>query len=110
VAATLKIDVGKTRETGMAKLGTKKRPAIVHVQTEARAAEIIDECNSKGWQVVIGIEPDKPENIADVNKLARKAVGTIAPTERFRPVSCNNYCPCGSGKKFKNCCQQKDAS
>ena len=92
----------------MAKLGTKKRPAIVHVQTESRAAEIMDTCNSKGWQIIVGLEPDKPEDISDLNKLAKKAFVTILPTERFRPLSGNNFCPCGSGKKYKKCCQQKE--
>ena len=92
----------------MAKLGTTKRPAIVHVRTESRAGEIMDECNSKGWQVIVGLEPDKPEDISDLNKLAKKSLVTIPPTERFRPLSGNNFCPCGSGKKYKKCCQQKE--
>ena len=92
----------------MAKLGTTKRPAIVRVQTESRAEEIMDECNSKGWKVIVGLEPDKPEDISDLNKLAKKSVVTISPIERFRPLSGNNFCPCGSGKKYKKCCQQKE--
>ena len=92
----------------MAKLGTTKRPAIVHVQTESRAGEIMDECNSKEWQVIVGLEPDKPEDISDLNKLAKKSLVTISPTERFRPLNGNNFCPCGSGKKYKKCCQQKE--
>ncbi len=90
----------------MAKLGTKKHPAVVHVQTEARAAEIMAVCQSNGWQVIAEIEPDKPEEISDVEKLRGRPVGVVAPTERVRPVSGNDYCPCGSGLKFKKCCTQ----
>ena len=97
-------------ETGritMAKLGTKKHPAVVHVQTEARAAEILGVCNSNGWQVIVGIEPDTPEDISDVERLRGGPAKTIAPAERVRPVSGNDYCPCGSEKKFKKCCGMK---
>ena len=89
----------------MAKLGTKKHPAVVHVETEARAAEIMAVCQSNGWQVIVGIEPDKPEDISDVERLSGKPVKVLALTERVRPVSGNDYCPCGSGLKFKKCCQ-----
>ena len=53
----------------MAKLGTKQRPAIVRVQTEARAKEIVSVFNEHGWQFILGIEPDKPENISDLKRL-----------------------------------------
>ncbi len=89
----------------MAKLGTKKHPAVVHVQTEARAAEIMGVCNSNGWQVIVGIEPDEPEDISDVERLSGKPTRAVASVERVRPVSGNDYCPCGSGLKFKKCCQ-----
>jgi len=32
----------------------------------------------------------------------------VSPIEPdFSKASRNNYCPCGSGKKFKNCCENK---
>lgn len=88
----------------MAKLGTKKRPAVVHVQTESRAAEIIGLCNANGWQVIVGIEPDESEDISDVERLSGGTARASLPTERVRPVSGNDFCPCGSEKKFKKCC------
>jgi SWIM/SEC-C metal-binding protein len=91
----------------MPKLGTKKRPAIVHVETEARAGEIVELCDSRGWQVIVGIEPDKPEDISDVQKLMHRSVPSPRPAERVRPISGNDYCPCGSGLKFKKCCMPK---
>ena len=91
----------------MAKLGTKKRPAIVHVQTEARAGDIMEICESNGWQVIVGIEPDKAEDISDVQKLMKQPITHAQHSARVRPVSGNDYCPCGSGLKFKKCCQQK---
>jgi SWIM/SEC-C metal-binding protein len=93
----------------MAKLGTKKRPAVVHVATEARAGEIMQLCESHGWQVIVGIEPDRPEDISDVQKLMNRAGSLARPTERARPVSGNDYCPCGSGLKFKKCCMLKQS-
>jgi len=53
----------------MSKLGSKGRPAIVKVQTENRATEILNFCNNRGWQVIIGIEPHSAEDISDVERL-----------------------------------------
>ena len=53
----------------MATLGTKQRPAIVRVQTEARAQEVAALFAEHGWQFILGIEPGKPENIADLTRL-----------------------------------------
>ena len=55
----------------MAKLGTKQRPAIVRVRTEARAKEIASIFAEHRWQFILGIEPDKPENISDLNRLLK---------------------------------------
>ena len=93
----------------MAKLGTSKRPAVVRVQSVARAEEIVSFCNEHGWQVIVGIEPDEPEDIADVQKLMNRSGPLLRQTERVRPVSGNDYCPCGSGLKFKNCCMPKQS-
>lgn len=53
----------------MAKLGTAKRPAVVHVRTVDRAEEIVSVCDRHGWKVIVGIEPDQPEDIWDVDAL-----------------------------------------
>jgi hypothetical protein len=55
----------------MAKLGTKGRPAIVRVRTQARAMEIASVCKEHGWTYIVGIESDKPENIADLTRLLK---------------------------------------
>jgi SWIM/SEC-C metal-binding protein len=93
----------------MAKLGSHKRPAVVRVQTTERAQEILDLCNEHGWQVIVGLEEDKPEDISDVRRLLNPE--TKAPP---RPISLpsvpkigrNAPCPCGSGLKYKKCCGQ----
>jgi len=87
----------------MAKLGTSKRPAIVRVRTEERGEEIVSICNQHGWQVIAGVEPDKPEDISDVERL----LTSPAPAESRFKAGRNDPCPCGSGKKFKKCCMGK---
>ena len=84
----------------MAKLGSHKRPAVVRVQTQARAQEILAICTEHGWQVIVGLEPDKPEDISDVERLLDP------PTARRVEVKVgrNDPCPCGSGLKYKRCC------
>jgi SWIM/SEC-C metal-binding protein len=85
----------------MARLGSRKRPAIVRVQTEAHAREIVDLCDAHGWQVIVGVEPDASEDVSDVRTL-------LAPTPGIAPqpptVGRNAPCPCGSGRKYKKCC------
>ena len=86
----------------MARLGTAARPAVVHVQTEERADEIIDLCDDHGWQLIVGVEPDKPEDITDVLKLLTPERFTVRRQEPA--IGRNDRCPCGSGRKYKHCC------
>jgi len=56
----------------VAKLGTKKHPAVVRVHTIEQAEEIVALCQAHGWQVIAGVETNVPEDISDVEKsLAR---------------------------------------
>ena len=93
----------------MAKLGSKKKPAVARVQTEKRAGEIMRICNERGWQVIVGIEPDKPEDISDIKWLLKNFEKQPGAQIRSGPlkVSPNDYCPCGSGLKYKKCCFDK---
>ena len=83
-------------------VGTKKRPAMVRVRTWERAQEILAFCTERNWQVVVGVEEDKPEDISDVERLlAGPLTDPVAiPSYPTR----NGPCPCGSGRKYKNCC------
>ncbi|MDD3581156.1 MAG: SEC-C metal-binding domain-containing protein [Desulfobacca sp.] len=95
----------------MAKLGSKKRPAVVRVQTMEKAQEILDLCNEHGWQVVVGLEEDKPEDISDVERLLNLEIK--APSPRITldlpsKIGRNAPCPCGSGLKYKKCCGKDD--
>ena len=54
-----------------AKLGTEKNPAIVNVQTEARMKELEPEFEKNGWAYKITLEPDKPEDIQDLEILLK---------------------------------------
>lgn len=84
----------------MAKLGSDKRPAVIRVSSLERAERFISICNEHGWKVVVGIEPDKPEDISDVERL-------LNPPEPIKvdfKINRNDPCPCGSGKKYKKCC------
>jgi SWIM/SEC-C metal-binding protein len=83
-----------------AKLGTQKMPAVVSVQTEERSKEVAAIFETHGWQYSIDVEPDKPENITDLEILLNPPKQTKAETKIGR----NDPCPCGSGKKYKKCC------
>lgn len=84
----------------MARVGTEKRPAVLRVQTDKRAAEVADICQREGIIYILGLEPDQPEDISDLD-LARNPP---EPVRAVQKVGRNEPCPCGSGAKFKKCC------
>ena len=83
-----------------AKLGTEKMPASVCVQTEERVKEVASIFEKHGWKYIIELEPDKPENISDLELLLNPPAQKVAE----KKVGRNDPCPCGSGKKYKKCC------
>jgi len=84
----------------IAKLGTEKNPAVVTVPTKKRLKEVTALFEGKGWKYKIELDPDKPEDIADLTRLLNPPKPAVAE----KKVGRNEPCPCGSGKKFKNCC------
>jgi SWIM/SEC-C metal-binding protein len=86
--------------TKTARLGTEKRPAIVRVQTEERMKEVAAIFEENGWKFTIGLEPDQPEDIADLELL----LNPTATRRVEKKIGRNEPCPCGSGKKYKKCC------
>jgi SWIM/SEC-C metal-binding protein len=85
----------------MVKLGSRQHPAVVRVQDSIRAQEVLAICHEYDWQVIIGIEPDKSEDISDVEKLLNPPKPILSAHLK---IGRNEACHCGSGKKFKKCC------
>ncbi|MGD0918621.1 MAG: PBPRA1643 family SWIM/SEC-C metal-binding motif protein [Thermodesulfobacteriota bacterium] len=84
----------------MGNLGSEKRPAVARVKSQKRAEEILSICSKHGWKVIVGVEPNKPEDISDVERLLNPPETAKAQVKTGR----NDPCPCGSGKKYKRCC------
>jgi len=84
----------------MTKLGTSKHPAVVRVHTQARAEAILAMCDRHGWQVIVGVEPDKDEDVSDVERLLHPP----EPIKAAPMAGRNDPCPCRSGRKYKKCC------
>lgn len=84
----------------MAKLGSKKRPAVIRVRDEKKAEEILALCSERGWECIAGVELGEPEDISDFERLAKP----VAPAKAADKPGRNDPCPCGSGKKYKKCC------
>jgi uncharacterized protein YecA (UPF0149 family) len=77
---------------------------VVRVRSGAEAEDIVSLCTERGWQVVVGVDPDEDPDTSDLEKLLSSG-GKPADKPRLPPkISGNDYCPCGSGKKFKKCC------
>ena len=85
---------------GLQNWGREKKPAVVHVQTEERLKEVRSIFEERGWKYIIELEPDKPEDITDLEILLNPRKPMIAENK----VKRNQPCPCGSGKKYKKCC------
>jgi SWIM/SEC-C metal-binding protein len=83
-----------------AKIGTEKKPAVVSVQTEERLQEVASIFEENGWKYTIKLEPEKPEDIIDLERLLNPPKPKIAE----KKVGRNEPCPCGSGNKYKKCC------
>jgi len=94
----------------VAKIGTKKNPAVVRVQTVERARQTVDYCKEHGVEAIVGVEPDKEEDLTDI----ARALGAPQPVLVARPsvekIGRNEPCPCGSGLKYKKCCLDRPAS
>ncbi len=84
----------------MAKLGSAARPAVLRVSSPDKAAEVLALCEERGWKAVVGVEPNKPEDLADLERLLNPVPDRKAEAKPGR----NDPCPCGSGSKFKRCC------
>jgi SWIM/SEC-C metal-binding protein len=83
-----------------AKLGTEKNPAVISVKTEKRRKELAASFDQNGWHYKIDVDPTKPEDVADLTRL----LNPPKPATTEKKIGRNEPCPCGSGKKFKNCC------
>lgn len=86
-----------------AKLGTLKNPAVVNVQTEERVKEVESIFKENGWKYAIKLDPEKPEDIIDLEILLNNPSETKIAEKK---VGRNDPCPCGSGKKYKKCCEK----
>lgn len=82
------------------KLGTKKKPAQITVQTEERKTEIEAVFKENKWFAEITVSADVAENTNDLDFLKDNQVVSVTAPKAGR----NDPCPCGSGKKFKKCC------
>ena len=82
------------------RLGTRKAPAQISVQTEEREQELAAIFAKNGWACVIELDAEQDENIRDLEELQKTQIRAVSSKKANR----NDPCPCGSGKKYKKCC------
>jgi SWIM/SEC-C metal-binding protein len=82
------------------RLGSKKAPAQISVQTAERETELAAIFAENGWDCEIEVNADVDENIRDLETLQSTPVRSVTS----KVASRNDPCPCGSGKKYKKCC------
>jgi SWIM/SEC-C metal-binding protein len=83
-----------------AKLGTEKNPAQVRVVSPERESEVRTVCEEHGWECLITVDAEQPEDTAELDRLLNPPRPVVAESRTGR----NEPCPCGSGKKYKKCC------
>ncbi len=89
----------------MARLGSKKRPLMLRVPSEARAQQVIQFCSENGLHYILGIESGKPEDVSDLDRWRSSRQEQPVPVSS--KVGRNDPCPCGSGEKYKRCHAQR---
>ena len=82
------------------RLGTRKAPAQISVQTQEREQELAAVFAENGWSCVIEVDSEQDEDIRDLESLQNKQTTAVSTKKANR----NDPCPCGSGKKYKKCC------
>ncbi len=87
----------------MTSLGNERRPLVLRVQTMEKAHEVMAFCEEQGWKAIVGVEPDRPEDLLDLERKLNPPT-VVYP---FEKMGRNEPCICGSGKKFKKCCLQE---
>lgn len=85
-----------------AKLGTEANPAVISVQTQKRMQEVESIFKENNWKYKIDLDADKPEDTTDMEILLNPQQTVTVEKKPGR----NDPCPCGSGKKFKKCCDK----
>src|SRR5205807_1466383 len=74
----------------MAKLGSKKRPLILRVRSDEAARKALAICAEHEWHYILGMEPDKPEDLRDLDRALGRAgdedrSGVMVPFAEFFP-------------------------
>jgi SWIM/SEC-C metal-binding protein len=82
------------------RLGTRKAPAQISVQTPEREQELAAVFAENDWACVIEVNSEQDENIRDLEILQNKQTSAVSTKKANR----NDPCPCGSGRKYKKCC------
>jgi len=77
----------------MAKLGSTKRPLILRVGSDEAAMAAMAICERHGWHYILGMEPDKPEDLRDLGRALRRTgrsdeSGAMVPfAQRFPDIA-----------------------
>jgi SWIM/SEC-C metal-binding protein len=82
------------------RLGTRKAPARISVQTQEREQQLAAVFAENGWACVIEVNSEQDEDIRDLESLQDKQTAAVSTKKANR----NDPCPCGSGRKYKKCC------
>ena len=85
------------------RLGTRKNPAKISVQTQTRCKELSTLAAEKNVVVEVTVDNQQPENIQALEAAVSKTTTFLKEATPAR----NEPCSCGSGKKYKRCCSSQ---
>ena len=88
--------------------------AIYRLESAEMFAHMSDEIKEETVLAVLAVVPkvQSTERVQLAKETGTSGDGTVrrrpVVINRAKQVGRNDYCPCGSGKKYKNCCWGKD--
>jgi hypothetical protein len=85
-------------------LGTSRRPLFLKGTSFEEADHLLALCEDQGWEAIVVIDPDAPSDLRDLRKAERQSE-FAQEIRTFQQPAANGPCPCGSGRKYKRCCQ-----
>jgi len=71
------------------------------VQTMPKSEQIVALCEKHHWKVIVGIEPDQPEDLSDIDLLLSALAGKPSVPPPAPRIGRNDPCPCREWQKVQ---------
>jgi SWIM/SEC-C metal-binding protein len=93
-------------------LGSTENPIRVLVHSDELADRVEDMCEMFEISAVVEIDEEAEDNLNELFLVLKEELKDLPWQDLLESPAPkpNNFCPCGSNKKYKKCCMPKDLS